>query len=426
MNLFLFQVFIYKSSIHIIPPNLASVDEYLKLSDALLCLVENQEQTQASSEVVNAILNRIGNYPEKHKENTHNAIIKLPLKIAALLQLQPNFIAPIVDTYCHHDVIDIKACKTLECQDSVKVTVKFTKCLYAMLMHSKLIKHLMYSTEKDKSITLGKKIACGFKMIMNRSSDIYSSKEYHKFLKSLTDNGYFRGNIEGSQEHKKQLEKAKSFFSSAESPIISNVAGNITETTASDKYLKTIDLLKCSSTSDLVEDNEDWLNIDPEQLNNLLNSRYGKKTKFEKNDIITPQNITTELTDFLKKTSDYEGIESADKERSNEEIDFDSEEFVNCVEKFLKLLSAGGEEQEIDSDFSEEGMSGLEDDADNELDQELKAKLKGRDENLKDNKSILQNMISSMREEQASSGPSSNLMTTLGLNKTDFLDSDDD
>lgn len=405
-----------------IPPNLASVDEHLKLSDALLCIAENHDQTVAAPEVQNAILNRIGNYPDKHKDNSHNAVVMLPLEIAALLKLQPKCIAPIVDTYCNHDVIDVRACKTLDYQNCVNVTVKFTKCLYAMLLHSKSIKHLMNSSEKNKNITLGKKITCGFKIIMNRSSDIYSSKEYYKFLKSLTDNGYFRCNIEGSQEYKKLLEDAKSFFSFVECPILSNVSRKITEITASDEYLKTIDNLKNSTSSSLLEDDEDWLKIHPDQLNELLNSRYGKKTSFENKDI-TPQNISTHLTDFLKKTSDYEGIESVEKEQLNDEIEFDSEQFVNCIEKMLKLLSTGEEEQVIDSDFSDEGVSGSEDDV---LDQELKAKLQSGDENLKDKKTILQNLMSSMREEQSSSGPSSNLMATLGCRKTDFMDSDDD
>lgn len=386
-------------------------------------IVEHHEETLAAPEIQNAILNRIGNYPEKHKENTHNAIVRLPLDIAALLKLQPKFIAPIVDTYCHHNVMDIKACKILDYQNDVAVTVRFTKCLYAMLLHSKNINQS--STGKEKSITLGNKITSGFKMIINRSINIYSSKEYQKFLKSLTDNGYFRGNIEGSRDYKELIHKANSYFSSVESPIISNVASKMSEITASDEYSKTIVMLQSATSPYLLEDDEDWLKIHPNQLNTLLNSHYGKKKIFENNDIITPQAISTQLTQFLRNTSDYEGIESVEKEQSNDEqvIEFNSEEFVNCIDKMLKLLSTD-EEQKITSDFSE-SVSGSEDD---ELDQELKAKLQGMDEyqGRKDNKSILQNMMSSIREEHASSGPSSNLMTTLGHSKVDFMDSDDD
>lgn len=390
-------------------------------------VVGNEEQTVASSDVQSAIINRIGNYPEKHISNMHNSIVRLPVEVAAVLKLQPKLIAPLVETYCHHDDIDIKACRTLDYQNTVTVTVKFTKCLYAMLLHSKMIRHLMFTTQKDKITTIGKKIACGFKIIMNRSSDIFSSKEYQKFLKSLTDNGYFKGNIEGSRDYKKLLENAKCFFSSIECPIMTNVAASIKEITDSEEYVKTIEDLK-SPSSDLVEDDDEWLNVHPDQLNNLLNSRYGKKTKFEKNDTITPQNITKELTDFLKKTSDYEGIESIEKEESNKNIDFDPDQFVNSVEKMLKLLSTGQDEDEIDSedDFSAESDDMSESEVNQAMAQELKDKLQGRGDSIDDDKSILRSMVNSMREEQASSGPSSNLMNSIGLAKTDFLDSDDD
>lgn len=42
-----------------------------------------------------------------------------------------------------------------------------------------------------------------------------------------------------------------------------------------------------------------------------------------------------------------------------------------------------------------------------------------------DSKTILQNIVQSMKEEGLS-GPTSNLMKTAGFNKSDFLDSDDD
>lgn len=373
-------------------------------------------------------MDRVGDYPKKIKDNIHNATVKVPLEIAALLKLKLNLIAPIADAYCHHDAIDAKTFRNIHCNNWVTVTVKFTKCLYAMLLYSKLANSIRQPIEKDKKTRLGLKLACGLQMIMRRSSDIFSSKEYMKFLNSLKENGYFNNNIEGSKEYNEKLKNAQDFFSAVECPITSNVSHEIDQVMSTDEYMRTKELLLTEnvSLSKDMEDSDDWLTLHPEQLNELLNSRYGKKTKFQKGDVLTPQNVTTELENFLKHTSDFEGIETNNADHlENNVIDFKADEFEDCIEKMLKLLTSDNDEVEsTDSDFSEENMSLSEEE--NDIDKELKEKLHGAAENIRDKDTILKNMIKSMKEEKASAGPSSNLISNVGFHKTDFLDSNDE
>ena len=436
--MFLFQVFIYDHHIHIIPPEVAPLDAKLELQKALKIIYETPRLTQTSSEIHQSILNRIGNYPDKINEHIHKAVVKLPSNLAALLTLKPSLIAPIVDAYCNHDVIDAKCCKTIDFNDRVTLEIKFTKFLYASLMHSKLINFVKHyiENENDKKNVLGLKLTCGYQIIMNKISetDLYSSKEYYRFLNSLQQNGYFKNNIEGSKEYNYLLEKAQNYFSVVECPVNSNVSHKISELLASDDFSRVQESLKSTTSVEemsYVEDNEDWLNIHPEQLNELLVTRYGKKTKLKNDDIVTSQRITEELSSFLKQTSDFEGIEQDRKEISEQDnIDFEPDQFVSSIEKMLKILSTGCKE-DTESDGSEDDLDMCyeddENDEDDDCDRELQAKLQnGSTETLKDNKTVLRNMIQSMKEEKASTGPSSNLLRSMGVSKTELLDSDDD
>lgn len=395
------------------------------MNDAIQFILKSPDETQVSHEIEKAILRRIGNYPDKIKDNIHNALVKVPLEVGALLKLKPNLIAPLVDAYCHHDPIDAKAFKNISCNNWFTVPVKFTKCLYAMLLYSKVANTIRQP--KDRKISLGIKLACAYQMIMNRSSEIFSSKEYIKFINSLNENGYFNNNIEGSKEYKMKLENAKKFFTAVECPTAANLSHDITQIMASGEYLKTKELLQSNSMTTFTdaEDNDDWLTLQPEQLNELLNSRYGKKTKFQKGDVLTPQNITSELNKFLRNSSDFEGIETNNSDNLDNNIDFNADQFEECIEKMLKLLSSNNDDVEsIDSNFSEESMPLSEEE--NDVDMELKSKLHEPVENLNNNDTIIKNMIKSMKEEKASVGPSSNIISNVGLHKTYFIDSDDD
>uniref|UniRef100_A0A2A4JKI8 Protein ecdysoneless n=1 Tax=Heliothis virescens TaxID=7102 RepID=A0A2A4JKI8_HELVI len=430
------RVFIFNHHIHIIPPQVVPLEDKLELQKALRIIKETPHLTQASNEIQEAILNRIGNYPDKFMEHIHKAAVTLPSNLATLLTLKPSLVAPIIDAYCNHDVIDANCCKKINFDDCITVEIKFTKFLYASLMHSKIIsgaKHIA-GVKNDKKNILGLKLMCGFQIIMNKASgkDLYSSKEYNRFLKSLKQNGYFRNNIEGSKEYSSLLERAQQYYSTVECPVSSQVSTVITELMASNEFstlkqsLKSMQLVEQSNN---LGDNEDWLNINPEQLNQLLYTRYGKKSKMKSDDLVTSQRITEELSSFLKETSDYEGIETDRNELSEpDSINFESDKFVSCIEKMLKMLSTGSghcETDESDDDYDSTYFN--ENDDSDECDKELQAKLeKNTTENLKDSQSVVGNIIQSMKEEKAAPGPSSNLLRSLGMSKTELLDSDDE
>ncbi|XP_047993363.1 protein ecdysoneless homolog [Leguminivora glycinivorella] len=408
------RVFIYQGQIHIIPPNLQRDAE---LKDALQMIANSSNKTVASNAIQQSILNRIGNYPEKMHNLFHRTVVKLPVDIAALITLKPALIAPLVNAFCNHDVLDAKACKSIEYNDCVIMGIKFTKCLYAMLMHAKPLKNINFKEMNDKKCVIGHKLTAGYQILMNKPNlDIFSSKQYKNFMSKLNASGYFKNNIEGSKDYNELLRNAKEFYSIMECPVNSQVANEISNMKLSIEFAQTReDLLQKKSTGEEFKlDDEDWLKIDPDQLNELLDSRYGKRTKFNDNDTLTANNVTSKLSSFLMKTSDFEGIETT-KDDSTGNVELDPEDFVNSVQKMLDMITIGKEASDSDEDNSSSGD-------DMEQDDELEVVTQA---GLQDNKTILKNIIQSMKEEGLS-GPSSNLLKSVGVKKTDLLDSDDD
>lgn len=354
--------------------------------------------------------------------------MKLPIDVATLLTLKPSFVSPIASSYCDHDMLEARVCKNVTFKDCVTVTVKFTKCLYAMLTHSKLITNFknVHVNLNDKKSVLGLKLTCGYEIIMSKlKGDVFSSTEYTKFIKSLCDNGYFRDNIEGSKEHTRLLENAKEFYLNMECPINSQLSNAIFQimhteefSTLKETFLNTHQGLE----KEFVEDNDDWLNIHPEELNNLLNTRYGKQPTFKNDDVMNSKRITSKLSDFLKEASDFEGIETG-KEDEDNEIEFDSNIFINSLKNMLNIISGGDEiEADSDSNYDMDDVS-PEDNIDEEIRTKLFSNIQSTSE---DSQNIISNMIQSMKEEQGAPGPTSNLLRAIGINKANMLDSDDD
>ncbi|XP_047534550.1 protein ecdysoneless homolog [Vanessa atalanta] len=425
------RVFIHDHSVHIIPPCIIPVDSILTLNEALQVLTLKSEETKASPEIQQAIFKRIGSYPQQIHENCHRTIIKLPVEIASVLTLKPSLISYLVSTYCSLDALDAKLCKDIDFDDGLNVEIKLTKFLYAMLVHTRFPTGYRFKTmANDAKTKLGLKLICAYKKITTKSaSDVFSTPEYKTFINSLINNGYFKENLQGSVEYTRLLANAQTYFSNMECPISTYVCNIINDIKSTDKFKSTIELLQNKSDRDLLEEDDDtWLNIHPDQLNVFLNDRYGKKNQMKNNDPITPHIINSDLTKFLKETSDFEGVEKVNTENENETIEFNSEQFVSCLERMLSIISSKDVSDDSDqSDFSDECDNSIEvNNVNVDQDRELASKLKTTDKGSEnDEETVLKNFIHSMKEEGLS-GPASTVLRTIGINKCDLIDSDDD
>lgn len=406
------------------------MEKELSIREAIDAIVNHPQETKASPEIQQAINNRINPYPAKIGDNIHRALIKVPLELAAVLKLQPDLISPIVNAYCNHDVIDAKCLRDVKLEnDAVCIKVNFTKHLYAMLAYSTLMSTgtiEILRLKKDKRLALGFKLFCGYKIVMNDGLDIWSTKDYKRFIQNLTENGYFKQNLEGSKDHKLLLKKANEYYSLLLSPTNKNVCSRIQNVIASEEFKKTAHSLRNCDESSFIEDSEEWLDIHPQQLNDLLISRYGQHTKF-KNDV-TPQGMTNQVSSFLNQISDFEGIELNNRGNNinNDVIEFDADVFSESLKEILNLISP-------DNDADTDGFTSDEygeDDANIQLDRELKETLLSdiiKQTATENKKSTYDIFVQGVREE-GQSGPTSNLLKSIiAINKQDnVLDSDDD
>ncbi|ORY04761.1 SGT1 protein-domain-containing protein [Clohesyomyces aquaticus] len=114
------------------PLELAEAVEILKTSPASL-LHDKKVEEEA--------FHRLSTYPSAIPSNQHHAIIPLPRKLAHVLHLHPNYIAPIVEAFYLRDPVSLRLIQPAKSgralvfppEDFVIVSVRFTKILFAQL-----------------------------------------------------------------------------------------------------------------------------------------------------------------------------------------------------------------------------------------------------------------------------------------------------
>jgi SGT1 protein len=242
-------------------------------------------------------MDRIKDFPTSISDNFHRQTVYVPLGVAALLQQNPQLIAPAVQAFCNRDPIDMKACRAMRFfppENRTYISVLFTKCLYAMITHNSYLpdRRTGWSLPSSasshfKAHLLGVKIACGFEILAsqakNTTNNIELDKEWQKYVESLTKRNYFQDELEGSKKHQELLEQAKVYYKENRDTMkVTNIIGNDIL-----KNLKQLDInqdeFKLMEESLPESDSDAWLNIAPEELDEMLLKRYGVKSFLEKN-----------------------------------------------------------------------------------------------------------------------------------------------
>ncbi|KAK9874394.1 hypothetical protein WA026_002741 [Henosepilachna vigintioctopunctata] len=483
------RVFLYEGKIHIIQPEFdEEVDSKIDVFEAVSIILKNSQKTEASTDVQNAIADRISVYPENIKRNLHTAKVYLPIGIAAILKYEPNLISPVVYSFCNRDTIDMKVCsakKYFPPENRVYTNVVFTKCLYAMLTHSKFIPdrrtgwNLPNCNNKEfKSHNLGVKIACGFEILASQarpSQDLDSDRAWQNYLKSLRKKNYFGDLLEHSREYNNLMNKAKEhYIKNRDSMYYSPLIGQ--------KILKLMKTLEYSiddfknAEKDLHEEEDDsWLNINPEELDEYLRERYGKKKTHSFNSSSDASKFSQKINSFLNHVSDINGAEFPNTEspvkpprskksketvtftkgttqtESGNKINFDADAFGSAIQNILNFGIPEDDNWDLESDS---GMSDYEDDIFvknnsieesktqmttymDEMDKELaqttigESFIKKNGENFEDvenfrpvdiDMNALKNILESYKSQLGEAGPSSNMLGPMGV----YLDIQED
>ncbi|KAK7013624.1 hypothetical protein SK128_026431 [Halocaridina rubra] len=225
----------------------------------------------------------------------------------------------------------------------VMTAVRFSKSLYAQTLSSRYTPDVRTGWELPppthssfKTHDLGMKLACGFELLVctaggvtpvatpttsappstdssSSQLDIANNPKWLRYHQSLFDKGYFRGELEGSNLYKELEDRARQFF------VANMMSGDSTSgedvLSAGSVIIKLMskinvdhDFYKERATRLVPADDDNWLNITPDALDEWLESKFGV------NGSDVPQGaneseVMNSLSAFLGHISDMEGAE---------------------------------------------------------------------------------------------------------------------
>lgn len=349
------------------------------MSDAIRSIRENPKIFKVSKNAEKSVMERIQGYPDSIEENFHRQTVYVPIAVAALLHHKRQFIAPAVQAFCNRDPIDMKACRAMRYfppENRVYTSVVFTKCLYAMLMHNEYLPDRrtgwqIPSTNSPhfKSHLLGVKIACGFEILASQakssSGDIEQDREWSQYLESLKGRNYFQGLLEGSKRYEELMAVARDHYLQNRDSmrIVPKIGDEILQEMK--KLDISFDELRNLEQSLPDSDNDNWLNVAPEELDEMLTKRYGVKNLLASDSNANASELTGMLTDFLNEESEFDGVDvnknipsitdriryrengqvsdspihlAGGSIKDNSKIDFDPDAFSSTVQNLLDLV----------------------------------------------------------------------------------------
>lgn len=377
--MFFFQVYIHDGHILLVQNSPTDTKTLLPVSDAIKKIRDNSRVYIASRNVEKQVMERTNGFPASIEENFHRQTVYVPIGVAAILHHNPQLIAPAVQAFCNRDPIDMKVCRAMRYfppENRVYTSIKFTRCLYAMIMHSNYLPDRRTgwqipssNSPHFKAHLLGVKIACGFEILASQakssSTDFEHDREWQKYLESLKSKNYFQGLLEGSKGYQELLSTAENYYQqNRESMRVTPKVGDQIL-----KDLKQLDIsfdeFKRLEQSLPDSDSDNWLNVAPEDLDEMLQKRYGVKNLLTKKPNADAGHLTEMLTDFLDKESEFDGVDLNEKvplpmaqtvkyrengqisdspvhlaggSMKTNKIDFDTDAFSSNVQNLLDLV----------------------------------------------------------------------------------------
>ncbi|XP_078150424.1 suppressor-like protein [Carex rostrata] len=380
------RVFIHKGELHIIPMEV--FPSTLTLPEAIEAVRNNKIDTRASESVQTAIKRRIEGYPEKAKENLHRVRVRVPVKVAQVLKMEPCLIALAVEAFYDRDIDMMKHAAKMDKFlrgkdgeiDMVRISVTMTRAMYGQLVQQSFQAPRCYpmpSREDRTAYTeaeLGMKIACGFEMLYQerlRAGEEGKGATWEAFKKSLEESGCFDGLLPGSKEYKRVLEESLAYYKST------SLFARTREITSApvrriDEILSLPYSVEEFEGTDLPPNDDDsWLYNGEDELNSAILEREKEMQAYEskKKDKNVKQegdeaggsssktndfnlgDIAASMQEFVRKVSSFEGAEVPDN-RNSEDVQLDTDQFFKAMESVLNGHDEG-EESTSDMDFDE-------------------------------------------------------------------------
>ncbi|KAG1659524.1 Protein ecdysoneless [Nymphon striatum] len=386
------RIYLYRGAVHIIPvtePEKKNPEtvEPPSLSDAISKIRNNPLVTKARDQIQNFIKKRISIYPHSITTSHHRTHCKVPAAIAVLLKEQPSLLSAAINAFYYRDPIDSKACRAMKYfppEACAMTEVTFTRCLYAQLMQQKYKPDCRTGWKIPppnhpdfKSHDLGMKLACGFEILVCNASadtnenyvpsfqDLENSIKWQKFVHSLKDKNYFQNQMEGSKLYISLLNQARDYYISSMQNSSDSSSGHIGSKIKNMLKSLEVDMNKLKEEENSLHspDDDNWLALTPEQLDDILSSKG--KVDYDEKDFANV--IPEKLSKFVEHISSFKGAEFPSEKAGDGPIKLDPELFTDACKNILDLNVP---EWKNDS-ASSSGMSDYDDDELDSDDDEL-------------------------------------------------------
>lgn len=176
------RVWINKGRLLIIKPEgQKGVVEKLSFGDAKRVIQNEPKRIMHSSPIESEAFYRLRNYPRQISDNMHTAHITVPRKVAHLLHLKPAYISPVVEAFYLRDPISLRPLKgkgknnlLFPPDDLITISVRFSRVGYAQLRSQDFDAPAVWKDKfriddsKDRArLELGMKVTCGFEMMLS-------------------------------------------------------------------------------------------------------------------------------------------------------------------------------------------------------------------------------------------------------------------
>ncbi|KAG9138494.1 hypothetical protein Leryth_012776 [Lithospermum erythrorhizon] len=306
------------------------------------------ERYVAPEAVQKAILSKVEEFPERGLRNVHRVRVRVPVRVAQVLKLEPCLVSLAVEGFYDRDVDGMKMIGTGmgrfvpsgSSEELVRVSVRMSRAMYAQLVQQTFQAPKGYpplpprsDVEAYKEAELGMKISCGFEMmyqLRKREGEEGTGSTWEAFRQSMERNGYFKGLLPGSKEYKRLMKNVEGYYRdssvhSRASDTLNAPVRRIDEILAlphSTEDFKGQDLPLSDSDSWLY-DGEDELNAalqDRQKEMELYDAKHKKKQKSKEQEDGGPsatnnlddfnlEEVAKSMQAFVKKISSYEGAE---------------------------------------------------------------------------------------------------------------------
>uniref|UniRef100_A0A2K6FUU6 Ecdysoneless cell cycle regulator n=1 Tax=Propithecus coquereli TaxID=379532 RepID=A0A2K6FUU6_PROCO len=256
------------------------------ISQALNIISTYPEKILASESIRAAVNRRIRGYPEKIQASLHRAHCFLPAGIVAVLKHRPRLVAAAVQAFYLRDPIALRSCRIFK----------------TFLPETRIM-----TSAHGFEILCSK---CGPHFSDSKKSLLTTSPLWASFLESLKKNDYFKDLNRHFSKENIQMEVIMSFI------FYSSLAMSPGEEILT--LLQTIPLdieeLKKEEANLPPEDDDQWLDLSPDQLDQLLQEAAGKKesepiSKEEKEQNYDLTQVSESMKAFISKVSTHKGAE---------------------------------------------------------------------------------------------------------------------